>query len=117
MAGRRETLARAARAARARQLSAVSGPEAGGAWWGQRRTGETTLRRSLALQCADDEVYLWAQSQLWALSTDNGKAHWIYEFSGSTTTSWTSPVAFWAGNGQVYGPTEKGLTAISASVK
>ncbi|GFE25150.1 protein kinase domain-containing protein [Streptomyces nigrescens] len=76
-----------------------------------------TLRSGvLALQCTDNKLYLWAQAQLWALDPDNGKAHWTYEFSGSTA-SWTSPVAFWADNDQAYGPTEKGLTAIGADGK
>ncbi|GAO08378.1 serine/threonine-protein kinase [Streptomyces lydicamycinicus] len=70
----------------------------------------------LALQPTTDTTYLWAHSQLWALDPETGKARWTYEFAGSTA-SWTSPVAFWADNTQVYGPTEKGLTAIGAEGK
>ncbi|WP_432146531.1 protein kinase domain-containing protein [Streptomyces sp. bgisy084] len=70
----------------------------------------------LALQPTTHTTYLWAQSQLWALDPETGKARWTYEFAGSTA-SWTSPVAFWADNNQVYGPTEKGLTAIGAGGK
>ncbi|BCK71726.1 hypothetical protein Srufu_056790 [Streptomyces libani subsp. rufus] len=70
----------------------------------------------LALQPTTDTTYLWARSQLWALDPETGKARWSYEFAGSTT-SWTSPVAFWADNDHAYGPTEKGLTAIAAGGK
>ncbi|WP_405837720.1 protein kinase [Streptomyces platensis] len=70
----------------------------------------------LALQSTTDTTYLWARSQLWALDPETGKARWSYEFAGSTT-SWTSPVAFWADNDHAYGPTEKGLTAIAAGGK
>nr|WP_285440634.1 serine/threonine-protein kinase [Streptomyces lydicamycinicus] len=70
----------------------------------------------LALQPTTHTTYLWAHSQLWALDPETGKARWTYEFAGSTA-SWTSPVAFWADNTQVYGPTEKGLTAIGAEGK
>ncbi|MFE1176356.1 PQQ-binding-like beta-propeller repeat protein [Streptomyces sp. NPDC058773] len=83
-----------------------------------RWAGSLPMLRSgiIALQPTENALYLWAQSQLWALSPHTGNAHWTYELTGSTA-SWTSPVAFWADNDQVYGPTEKGLTAIGADGK
>lgn len=71
-----------------------------------------SISGALAIRCADDTVYLWAKGQVWALDEEDGKARWQHAFR--TSASWAEPIAFWAGDGHVYGPGDKGLTALTA---
>lgn len=72
-----------------------------------------SVNGALALRCADATAYLWANGQVWALDEEDGKARWQFSFDGGAA-GMSGPVAFWAGDGHVYGPSEKGLTALTA---
>ncbi len=69
---------------------------------------------AMAMQCADDTVYLWAAGKTWALDTADGKARWSYQFTGNDMQAAAAPVALWAGGGQVYGTTDNKLVAIGS---
>ena len=68
----------------------------------------------VAMQCADDHVYVWLKGRTWALSTSDGTARWTYEFDGNNVTDGET-IPFWAGGGHVYGTTGKGLVALAAT--
>ncbi|MFJ4775745.1 PQQ-binding-like beta-propeller repeat protein [Streptomyces sp. NPDC088762] len=66
----------------------------------------------LALQSADDTVYLASGGRIWALAARDGKARWTHELNGTVTYS---QIPIWAGGGRVYGMGTKGLVAISST--
>ncbi|MCX5381954.1 serine/threonine-protein kinase [Streptomyces sp. NBC_00083] len=63
----------------------------------------------VAVEYADDTVYVTTGAILWALDAQDGKARWKYELSGGVLATRT-PI--WAGGGRVYGTTTKGLVAL-----
>ncbi|MFI6036016.1 PQQ-binding-like beta-propeller repeat protein [Streptomyces sp. NPDC051315] len=69
----------------------------------------------IAMRCADGHVYVWARGKVWALATADGTGRWTYEFNGSGNAPYAVAIPFWAGGGRVYGTTDKGLVAISAT--
>ncbi|WP_330334598.1 serine/threonine-protein kinase [Streptomyces sp. NBC_00536] len=72
---------------------------------------------TVAIQCADGQVYVWINGKVWALDAATGAGRWSFEFAVGSPTDVSRPVAFWAGGGQVYGAGPKGLVALSASGK
>ncbi|MBV6697602.1 PQQ-binding-like beta-propeller repeat protein [Kitasatospora aureofaciens] len=70
---------------------------------------------NIAVFCVDGNVYVWTRGRVWALDPDTGNARWTFDFQPSTETATSVP--FWAGGGRVYGPTDKGLTALAADGK
>ncbi|WP_194235883.1 PQQ-binding-like beta-propeller repeat protein, partial [Streptomyces sp. CB01881] len=81
-------------------------------WSGSLPAG---VLQDMAAHCVDGTLYIWVHGKVWALDPATGAPRWTFDFhpSGGTAT----PVPYWAGGGRLYGPTEKGLTAIAADGK